>query len=218
MEIPRSDVPEGTIVQVFQSGFMIEDRVLRPAMVGVAKGGPKLPPTDGSGPAHAAGERKRAVQLGGRSGEPCSAHCDRVRSLSRGEREQRIDQERSYHAAQCHDDVVMPREALPRGIGQFARSRNGIAGGTQSVQRHLPYPVGEPQEAGVGIRPQRVEAEQHDGEHHGGGDADQSDGDALKRGARAPEQRLNGMPKMIVATMMAGMESTTWVMLTLSRR
>ncbi len=41
MEIPRSDVPEGTVVQVFQSGFMIEDRVLRPAMVAVAKGGPK---------------------------------------------------------------------------------------------------------------------------------------------------------------------------------
>ena len=50
MEIPRSDVPEGTVVQVFQSGFMIEDRVLRPAMVVVAKGGPKSPPADGSGP------------------------------------------------------------------------------------------------------------------------------------------------------------------------
>jgi molecular chaperone GrpE len=50
MEIPRGDVPEGTIVQVFQPGFMIEDRVLRPAMVGVAKGGPKpAAPPDGSG-------------------------------------------------------------------------------------------------------------------------------------------------------------------------
>jgi molecular chaperone GrpE len=29
------------IVQVFQAGFLIEDRVLRPAMVAVAKGGPK---------------------------------------------------------------------------------------------------------------------------------------------------------------------------------
>jgi molecular chaperone GrpE len=44
MEIARSDVPSGTIVQVFQAGFMIEDRVLRPAMVAVAKGGPKLAP------------------------------------------------------------------------------------------------------------------------------------------------------------------------------
>jgi molecular chaperone GrpE len=41
MEIARSDVPSGTVVQVFQAGFMIEDRVLRPAMVGVSKGGPK---------------------------------------------------------------------------------------------------------------------------------------------------------------------------------
>ena len=51
MEIPRTDVAEGMIVQVFQPGFMIEDRVLRPAMVGVAKGGPKLPSvSNGSGP------------------------------------------------------------------------------------------------------------------------------------------------------------------------
>jgi molecular chaperone GrpE len=44
MEIARTDVPNGTVVQVFQAGFMIEDRVLRPAMVGVAKGGPKSAP------------------------------------------------------------------------------------------------------------------------------------------------------------------------------
>ena len=41
MEIARDDVPAGTVVQVFQAGFTIEDRVLRPAMVGVAKGAPK---------------------------------------------------------------------------------------------------------------------------------------------------------------------------------
>jgi molecular chaperone GrpE len=40
-EIARTDVPAGTVVQVFQAGFTIEDRVLRPAMVAVAKGGPK---------------------------------------------------------------------------------------------------------------------------------------------------------------------------------
>jgi molecular chaperone GrpE len=47
MEMPRTDVPEGTIVEVFQQGFTIEDRVLRPAMVAVAKGGPKLPAVPG---------------------------------------------------------------------------------------------------------------------------------------------------------------------------
>jgi molecular chaperone GrpE len=44
MEIPRSDVPSGQVVQVFQPGYTIEDRVLRPAMVAVAKGGPKAAP------------------------------------------------------------------------------------------------------------------------------------------------------------------------------
>jgi molecular chaperone GrpE len=52
MELQRTDVPAGTVVQVFQAGFTIEDRVLRPAMVAVAKGGPKPPQTDGTaGPA-----------------------------------------------------------------------------------------------------------------------------------------------------------------------
>ncbi|RUX43941.1 nucleotide exchange factor GrpE, partial [Mesorhizobium sp. M4A.F.Ca.ET.050.02.1.1] len=40
-EVPNPDVPSGTVVQVVQPGYSIGDRVLRPAMVGVAKGGPK---------------------------------------------------------------------------------------------------------------------------------------------------------------------------------
>ncbi len=40
-EIPNPDVPNNTVVQVVQAGFTIGERVLRPAMVGVAKGGPK---------------------------------------------------------------------------------------------------------------------------------------------------------------------------------
>ena len=38
-EVPDPTRPEGTVVQVGQAGFAIGDRVLRPAMVGVAKGG-----------------------------------------------------------------------------------------------------------------------------------------------------------------------------------
>ncbi len=38
MEVP-SDEPAGTIVQEMQAGYMIKDRLLRPAMVGVAKAG-----------------------------------------------------------------------------------------------------------------------------------------------------------------------------------
>ncbi|MGV1790278.1 nucleotide exchange factor GrpE [Rhizobium sp. A37_96] len=41
-EVPNPDVPNNTVVQVVQAGFVIGDRVLRPAMVGVAKGGPKI--------------------------------------------------------------------------------------------------------------------------------------------------------------------------------
>ncbi|HZH51683.1 MAG TPA: nucleotide exchange factor GrpE [Microvirga sp.] len=40
-EVPNPDVPTGTVVQVVQAGYVIGDRVLRPALVGVAKGGPK---------------------------------------------------------------------------------------------------------------------------------------------------------------------------------
>jgi molecular chaperone GrpE len=40
-EVPNPDVPNNTVVQVVQAGFTIGERVLRPAMVGVAKGGPK---------------------------------------------------------------------------------------------------------------------------------------------------------------------------------
>ncbi|NLR98746.1 nucleotide exchange factor GrpE [Rhizobium sp. P38BS-XIX] len=41
-EVPNPEVPNNTVVQVVQAGFVIGDRVLRPAMVGVAKGGPKI--------------------------------------------------------------------------------------------------------------------------------------------------------------------------------
>ena len=40
-EVPNPEVPANTVVQVVQSGYVIGDRVLRPAMVGVATGGPK---------------------------------------------------------------------------------------------------------------------------------------------------------------------------------
>jgi molecular chaperone GrpE len=40
-EVERTDVPTGTIVQVVQEGYMMADRLLRPAMVVIAKGGPK---------------------------------------------------------------------------------------------------------------------------------------------------------------------------------
>jgi molecular chaperone GrpE len=40
-EIPDPSVPNGTVMQVVESGYSIGERCLRPAKVGVARGGPK---------------------------------------------------------------------------------------------------------------------------------------------------------------------------------
>jgi molecular chaperone GrpE len=46
-EVPNPDLPHNTVVQVVQDGYAIGDRVLRPAMVGVSKGGPKVTADNG---------------------------------------------------------------------------------------------------------------------------------------------------------------------------
>lgn len=58
-EIPDETVPSGTVLQVVQAGYVIGDRVARPAMVGVSRGGPKPPreeKADAKGDAGEAGE------------------------------------------------------------------------------------------------------------------------------------------------------------------
>ncbi|HET7888827.1 MAG TPA: nucleotide exchange factor GrpE [Bradyrhizobium sp.] len=45
-EVPDPSVPAGTVVQVVQAGYTIGDRVLRPALVGVSKGGAKAAPAE----------------------------------------------------------------------------------------------------------------------------------------------------------------------------
>ena len=48
-EMPHPDQPPGTIVEVVQHGYVLHDRLLRPAMVGVAKAADPAP--DGETPA-----------------------------------------------------------------------------------------------------------------------------------------------------------------------
>ncbi len=43
-EVPDANVPAGMVAQVIQPGYAIGSRVLRPAMVGVSKGGPRTAP------------------------------------------------------------------------------------------------------------------------------------------------------------------------------
>ena len=45
-EVFDANVASGSIAQVIQPGYMIGERVLRPAMVGVSKGGPKTAPPE----------------------------------------------------------------------------------------------------------------------------------------------------------------------------
>lgn len=50
-EVDDPSVPAGTVVQVIQSGYVLHERLLRPAMVGVSKGGPKDMPANENPPA-----------------------------------------------------------------------------------------------------------------------------------------------------------------------
>jgi molecular chaperone GrpE len=54
-EVPDARVPSGSVVQVIQPGYMIGDRMLRPALVGVSKGGPRTAPTPSASGAAAGG-------------------------------------------------------------------------------------------------------------------------------------------------------------------
>ena len=72
MEVERPDVPAGTVVQVFQPAYMIEDRVLRPAMVVVSRGGPKVAKAPAEGASDAAESAAAEVPPtdGGAAGDP----------------------------------------------------------------------------------------------------------------------------------------------------
>src|SRR5947209_4993902 len=48
-EVPNEAVPAGTVVQVVQPGYTIGERVLRRALVGVSKGGPKASASEAAG-------------------------------------------------------------------------------------------------------------------------------------------------------------------------
>lgn len=57
-EIEDKSIASGTIIEVMQPGYMIGDRVLRPAMVSVAKGGAKAQPAaEGDNPQSPADEK-----------------------------------------------------------------------------------------------------------------------------------------------------------------
>lgn len=70
-EVPNPDVPNNTVVQVVQAGYAIGERVLRPAMVGVAKGGPKQASPKANEPAM--GHDEASEQTSGQTSAPGSS-------------------------------------------------------------------------------------------------------------------------------------------------
>ncbi len=63
-QFPNPDVPSGTIMEVAQAGFVLASRVIRPAMVVVAQGGPKPGKTAGAGTAAPSQAKATAAQTG----------------------------------------------------------------------------------------------------------------------------------------------------------
>jgi len=63
LEVEDGTVPSGTVVNVIQPGYVIGDRVLRPAMVTVSKGGPKSTRAGGDGAASAADETEAGPRV-----------------------------------------------------------------------------------------------------------------------------------------------------------
>ncbi len=81
MERDDPSVPSGTILQVFQDGYQIGDRVLRPAMVVVAKGGARPAKTsepsanlDEAAPPQAADDQRRAADGATETSGPSSTN------------------------------------------------------------------------------------------------------------------------------------------------
>lgn len=68
-EIPNESVPHGTVLQVLERGYMIHDRPLRPARVGVSRGGPKSEGGAPPGSSGAGGTRAEETPAGGESGK-----------------------------------------------------------------------------------------------------------------------------------------------------
>jgi molecular chaperone GrpE len=64
-EVPDQSLPAGTVVQVVQPGYTIGERVLRPALVAIAKSGPKPSAQDPSGEQPAAASANDNSASGG---------------------------------------------------------------------------------------------------------------------------------------------------------
>jgi len=75
-EVPDPETPSGTVVQVIQAGYRLHDRLLRPAQVGVAKGGPATAPQSPADAEPEDGRRKPAPQPAPQPGPKAAGNDD----------------------------------------------------------------------------------------------------------------------------------------------
>ena len=75
-EAPNPALPNNTVMEVIQDGYVIGERVLRPALVGVAKGGPKLDAQPAAQEEPQAGHEQSETSQQERPGH-AGAHVDR---------------------------------------------------------------------------------------------------------------------------------------------
>lgn len=121
------DLPAGSVAAVLQGGFLLHDRLLRPAMVAVAKGGPTadVPARAEAGGAPTAGTD---AQGGAPHGETPEQRLERIRKAGQAAREARLKRRAEESARSAADGGVpasaeTPDEKLARirKTGQAAR-------------------------------------------------------------------------------------------------
>lgn len=76
-EIPDETQFAGTVLQVMQAGYTIGERVLRPAMVGVSKGGPSRPVAGAEATPEAAAETHHAPEAAKPQADPAKPRFDK---------------------------------------------------------------------------------------------------------------------------------------------
>ena len=140
-EMPDPSRPSGTVAQVMQPGYMIGERVLRPALVGVAKGGPKAAPQPPANDNPRTARPVRRLRRAGRAASYCGDRLRRSGAEGRDETQHRALPHHPYRqpaaAGRSHPHDVRQgggRAGRSRGARR-ARARGGGRGGAQAGRR-----------------------------------------------------------------------------------
>ncbi|MEM7619583.1 MAG: nucleotide exchange factor GrpE [Pseudomonadota bacterium] len=115
-EVENVSLPAGTVVEVVQAGFVIGERVLRPALVGIAKGGPKFVP---GGPKVQQSNQDPNMAQAQESGPPPNHHTQHDPSARQAQNRQGAPKEprSQFHDEQQRTSHDEPSQAQAKGHG-----------------------------------------------------------------------------------------------------